>query len=376
MSTPLKIVADQQITQAKEAFAPFGDLQLFDGRKITANDLINADVLLVRSVTQVNEALLANTAVKFVGSATAGVDHVDTEYLQANNICFHYAPGSNARSVAEYVLTSLLYLAKESNFELQHKTLGIVGVGHVGSTLYELMASLGVKCLLNDPVRAEVDSTIDWVDIDQISQADIISFHVPLTEDVAYATRDMVNSGFLKKLKEDVIFINTSRGGIVRENDLLDFIAANAKAKLVLDVWQHEPLINEELLEKATIATPHIAGYSFDGKLKATCALQTILSAWSGIKCQVINADQYEQYTIDALPENDLLYHAALLACDLLFDTTQLKHSITVKESQRGQFFDNLRKTYRVRREFDQVLIKHEQHNAQLRKLGFRQLSQ
>jgi erythronate-4-phosphate dehydrogenase len=204
----LKIVADQQITLAKEVFSQFGEVELVNGRSIDQDTVQDADVLLVRSVTKVNQALLNNSKVSFVASATSGIDHIDTDYLKKSNISFSHAPGSNARSVAEYVLSSLLVLSEQQGSNLADKTIGIIGCGQVGSRVKRFMEVLGVKCLINDPPLARQiagqDPNHDFVELEEIYQADIITLHVPLIMDGEYPTHQLVNGAFLEKLKTEL----------------------------------------------------------------------------------------------------------------------------------------------------------------------------
>ena len=209
-------------------------------------------------------------------SATSGIDHIDTKYLKKNNIIFVHAPGSNARSVAEYVLSSLFAIAEYENFDISKKTVGIIGYGQVGSKVKYFLESVGTKCLLNDPPLAEQESTESYQELEQILKADIITLHVPLTTGGQYPTSQLINESFLDKLKPNVILINTSRGEVVDESALLSFKATNPDATLILDVWCNEPEININLLKQCFIGTPHIAGYSYDGKLRQLKFLQKL----------------------------------------------------------------------------------------------------
>ena len=277
MAQSLSIIADRQILLANEAFSKFGDVKLVDGRSIDQQMVKHADVLLVRSVTQVNESLLKDSKVSFVGSATSGIDHIDLEYLEKSKIYFSHAPGSNARSVAEYVLSSLLVAAEYHGFPLSDKTVGIIGCGQVGSRVKRFLQALGVRCLLNDPPLFDLTQDQSYVELDHLFEADIITLHVPLTLDGEYPSYKLVNKSFLDRLKSDVIFINTARGEVVDEIALLGFKKSNPTSSLILDVWCNEPEINTDLLRETFIATPHIAGYSYDGKLKATAKLAEAL---------------------------------------------------------------------------------------------------
>jgi erythronate-4-phosphate dehydrogenase len=353
VSQPLSIVADRQILLAEEAFSGFGEVKLVDGRTIDQTVVKNADVLLVRSVTQVDESLLKNSNISFVGSATSGIDHIDTDYLKQSNINFVHAPGSNARSVAEYVLSSLFATAEFNNFDLANKTVGIIGCGQVGSRVKRFMESLGVRCLVNDPPLAEQSASDFYVDLERVLEADIITIHVPLTTDGKYPTSKLVDKTFLDRLKPDVVLINTSRGEVVDEPDLLSFKEANPKSTLILDVWCNEPAININLLQQAFIGTPHIAGYSYDGKLKATKTLAKSLSTMtnSGMSNALLLTPETVPDIIEYNDENAIQL-AVMQTYDVRSDAIALRELITMVREDRAVYFDSLRKNYPVRREF------------------------
>jgi erythronate-4-phosphate dehydrogenase len=369
----LKIVADQQILLAKEVFSKFGELELLDGRSIDQKSVQDADVLLVRSVTKVNESLLKNSKVTFVGSATSGIDHIDTDYLEKSNITFSQALGSNARSVAEYVLSSLLITAEQQGFALTDKTVGIIGCGQVGSRVKRFMEVLGVKCLINDPPLAQQTSNHDFVELKGVFEADIISLHVPLIMDGEYPSYKLVNKDFLNKLKPDITIINSSRGEVIDEAALLAFKDANSSSSLILDVWCNEPEIDVNLLQKTFIATPHIAGYSYDGKLKATEMLFDALNKHLQLelaRLKLLNSEQ-EIMNID----DDAIQLAVLQSYDVRSDAIALASLIDVEAGKRAAYFDSLRKNYPIRREFTNRMIQttnmsHET-KQQLQQLGF-----
>lgn len=363
---PVKIIADQQIVLAQEVFSQFGEVELANGRSIKQDTVKDADVLLVRSVTKVNESLLNDARVSFVASATSGIDHIDRSYLSKSNISFSHAPGSNARSVAEYVLSSLLVLSEQQGFDLADKTIGIIGCGQVGSRVKRFMEVLGVKCLINDPplarkvgsqvarqVERQVtnqDSHHAFVELEEICQADIITLHVPLIMDGQHPTHKLVNRDFFEKLKTDVTIINTSRGEVVDESALMAFKQANSKATLILDVWCNEPDIDINLLENTFIATPHIAGYSYDAKLKATEMLFNALNTHfdASLKAPAVLNSNQEIMSIDA----DAIQLAVLQSYDVRSDAIALRGLIDMKQQDRAAYFDSLRKNYPIRREF------------------------
>ncbi|MCG8378811.1 MAG: 4-phosphoerythronate dehydrogenase [Proteobacteria bacterium] len=375
MSNSLSIVADQQILFAKEAFSTFGDVSLVDGRSIDRQTIKDSDVLLVRSVTPVNESLLKNSEIRFVGSATSGIDHVDQDYLKKSDIQFVYAPGSNARSVAEYVLSALFAVAELNDFALTDKTVGIIGHGQVGSRLSHFLNILGIKCLLNDPPLAELDSDNIYQDLEEVLTADIVTLHVPLVTDGPYPTRQLVNNEFLAKLKSDVILINTSRGEVINENTLLDFKMHNPDSTLILDVWCNEPGINRKLLKETLIATPHIAGYSLDGKLKATHMLVDSLQQFLNNNIEIPRNNLPEPAHIKLELGEGSIQCAVMQSYDIRSDAVGLRNLFTLEENERDSYFDNLRKHYPNRREFKVHTIKSQMHNMEmetkLEQLGF-----
>jgi len=372
-SQQLSIVADQQILFAEEAFSAFGDVELVDGRTIDHNTIQDADVLLVRSVTGVNESLLKDSSVKFVGSATSGIDHIDTDFLSQSNISFSHALGSNARSVAEYVLSSLLVLAEQQSFDLREKTVGIIGCGQVGSRVKRFMDALGIECLLNDPLLAK-HSPNNYVELEALQNADIITLHVPLTKDGEFPTHKLIDKTFLEKLKPEVILVNTSRGEVVDEKALLKFKQTNSAATLILDVWCNEPNIDINLVQSSFIATPHIAGYSYDGKLKATKMLFTALDEFFGSELEKPGLLESEQSEISI--DDNAIQLAVLQSYDVRSDAIALANLANIKEEQRAIYFDSLRKNYPIRHEFKNKIVhtmsmSHDV-SQQLQQLGFK----
>ncbi len=370
----LSIVADQQILFAKEAFSNVGDVQLVDGRSIDHQTLQGADVLLVRSVTKVNESLLKDSKIKFVGSATSGIDHIDTDFLKKCNISFSHALGSNARSVAEYILSSLLVTAEQQGFELADKTVGIIGCGQVGSRVKRFMDALGVKCILNDPLLAKQSSDNKYVELENVQKADIISLHVPLTIDCEFPTHKLVNKAFLDQLKSDVILLNSSRGEVIDEAALLEFKRINSSATLILDVWCNEPKIDINLLQNTFIATPHIAGYSYDGKLKATEMLFAALNDYleTGLNKPDLLCSKQSMITID----EDAIQLPVLQSYDVRSDAIALANLANIEDDKRAIYFDDLRKNYPIRREFKNKIVQtntmSHQVIQQLQQLGFK----
>src|ERR1035437_2481819 len=245
----MKIIADENIIFVEEAFSGLGDVHLYSGREITNALLKDADVLLVRSITDVNANLLEGTSIKFVGTATIGTDHIDNEYLADNGICFTDARGCNSDAVAEYVFTALLNISNEQNFTLKGKSIGVVGVGNIGSRIVRLAGALGMKVLQNDPPLKRKTGNKQFLNIKDLMGVDIITFHVPLNLQGEDRTYHLFDYDKINSLKDGAIIINASRGPVI-ENNSLDKLIGEKKFTAVLDVWENEPVINMSLLQK------------------------------------------------------------------------------------------------------------------------------
>ncbi len=368
----MKIVADQQIPHL-QAFTKFADVTAYNGSGITAEKVHDADVLLVRSVTSVNADLLAGSQVKFVATMTSGKDHIDESYLQNKNIGFTHARGSNARSVAEYILSSLIVLANQHGFKLREKTVGVIGCGEVGTCVIRMLETIGVRCLMNDPPLKDAygkktsgnDPSIvtKYCDLKTLFSADIITLHIPLTENGSYPTRKLVDADFLAQLNGDVILVNTSRGGVIDETALKNHLACHGEMKVVLDVWENEPDIDLELLTQVDISTPHIAGYSADGKIRATqmvfesmCIFFNLNAKWEATSNLPANSLEISESA--ELNDEDVVQMAILANYDVRSDSISLRRLSEVNIERRGCYFDELRKNYPTRREFPEMVIR------------------
>lgn len=358
MARPLRIVADQEIPLIARAFAGAAEVRLLDGRAINPPAIRQADALLVRSVTRVDAALLKGSVVRFVGSATSGVDHIDRAWLASAGIQFAHAPGSNARPVAEYALAGLFAMARRRGFELRDKTVGIIGCGHTGSHLARFLTALGVPCLRNDPPLARRGGGA-YVALEAICAADIVSLHVPLNDAGADKTRRLVNARFLSRLKRDVILLNTARGAVIDEAALIRFRRQNPQASLILDVWQGEPQINPALLAETAIATPHIAGYSRGAKIRAARMLLAALAEFSGHEAATTDPDPLPKHGLELArgAGPDMIAEAVTRACDVAGDGGLLGGLAGLDGRQRGEYFYRARQHYPPRREFGDYII-------------------
>ena len=370
----MKILVDENMPYAVELFSRLGEVQAVPGRPIPTEALATADALMVRSVTKVNESLLGNTPVKFVGTATAGTDHVDDNWLQQAGIGFSAAPGCNAIAVVEYVFSSLLILAQRDGFSLRDKTVGIVGVGNVGSRLNARLTAFGVRTLLCDPPRARQDNSEDFVDINQlVAKADILTFHTPLNMSGADNTFHLVDAAMLAALKPGAILINACRGEVVDNAALLDALNGEKKLTAVLDVWEPEPDLSLALLEKVAIGTAHIAGYSLEGKARGTTQVFEAYSQFIGQPQQIplsslLPAPEFGEVTLRGELSEAKLLRLAHLVYDVRRDDAPLR-----RVAGKSGEFDRLRKFYEERREWSSLRV-HCDNQATadlLNKLGF-----
>lgn len=268
----MKIIADKHIPYIKGALEHFGKVEYIAGRDFDYSNVQDADILVVRTVTPINKELLHGSSVKLVCSATIGFDHIDVDYCRNNNIAWVTAPGCNANSVKQYVTSALLRFSFDKGMPLRGKTIGVVGVGHVGRKIVEASERLGMNVLQCDPLRQQQEKdNLLFCSMETIAQqADIITFHTPLTNKGLYPTYHLADKSFFAKLKRRPLIINTARGEVVETEALKMALKKGLVSSCIIDCWENEPIIDRELLEQAFIATPHIAGYSADGKAQAS----------------------------------------------------------------------------------------------------------
>lgn len=334
----MKIVVDDKIPYIREALAELGaDVVYMRGDAIRRDDLIDADALIVRTRTRCDRELLEGTAVKFVATATIGFDHIDTIYMDEAGIRWVSCPGCNAASVAQYVESTLLLLQRDLDMPLDKQTIGIVGCGHVGSKVKAVAERLGMKILVNDPVLSEASILGEFVSLDEIAErADIITFHVPMTKTGKYATWHLADADFFGRLKRRPVIINSSRGAVVDNNALLKAMEQGLVCQAVIDTWENEPDINPILLNKVYIGTPHIAGYSADGKVNADNMV-------IGALCDFFELERPVPIVPPRLPDG-FVYDG-----DPLQLYNPLNDSIRLKANRNG--FEELRGNYPLRRE-------------------------
>ena len=350
----LNIVADENIPALQAFFGPLGSIRTLAGRSMTSADLQDADVLLVRSITAVDETLLEGTGVGFVGTATIGTDHIDLAYLERRGIPFSSAPGCNADAVVEYVLTVLYGLAAEQGFRLLDRTVGIVGVGNVGARLAQRLKMLGVRLLLNDPPRAQRGEA-GFVELDVLlDQADIICLHTPLVTSGPHPTQHLLGLDQLARLRPNALLLNAGRGAAIDGAALLAVTERRPDLTLVLDVWEGEPGIDPALVPRVRIATPHIAGYTLDGKIRGTYMLYQALCRHLDLPDANPLQDYLPQPSVCGLTLGTAAGPLELmrLLYDPWRDDRALRATLCLPDAERGLAFDRLRKEYPVRREF------------------------
>ena len=376
----MKIVADKAIPYARQFFSTLGDVTLLDSSDITPASIRNADCLVVRSVTRVDSTLLSDTRIKCVASASSGTDHVDLDYLNARAIPLFDAKGCNANAVAEYVLSCLLVLSEQYGIELEGKTVGIIGCGHVGARLRYLLQVVGIETRVYDPFIRDENNRFIFRDLDSVLSSDVITLHVPLTTSGEYPSAQMVERNFLSRLKQDVIFINTARGGVVNEQDLIGFARENQASRLVLDVWAGEPDINDELFRLATLATPHIAGYSARAKVNATHTVYEQVCKWLAVRpaadVEILFPAQNAELNLSGFKRvMEAIQTAVLAGYDVRSDCAPLREIEEVEPERRSDFFTSLRTDYLFRREFAALQVILPGNNGRLHekfsRLGF-----
>ncbi len=353
----MKIVIDDKIPYIRGAFEPVAEVLYLPGSKTNAEVVQNADAIVTRTRTICNEELLAGSSVKFIATATIGYDHIDTGYCKQAGIAWTNAPGCNSGSVEQYIASVLMVLSVQKEINLQDLCIGIVGVGNVGSKIERLCRILGMKVLLNDPPREKTEGSAAFVSIETIQkEADIISLHVPLESSGEYATWHMADESFFYNLKRKPVLINSCRGEVVKTSALKMALDNGSVSAAVCDCWENEPEIDRELLDACFIATPHIAGYSRDGKANGTkMSVQAIskylelgLDNWQPTGVELPD-DATFTLNGQGLSEFDIIAKAIFHTFDVRNDDNRLRNDVSSFEKQRGD--------YPVRREFHAFTI-------------------
>ncbi len=375
----LKIIADDKIPFLKGVMEPYAEVSYVAGSETTKELVSDADALVTRTRTKCNKNLLENSKVKMIATATIGFDHIDTNYCKDFDIEWTNAPGCNSGSVKQYIGSVLVTLSIKKNFQFKDKTIGIIGVGNVGSKVKDLAEALGMRVLLNDPPREKKENSDDFVDLAVIQrEADIITFHVPLQHTGEYNTFHLGNEEFFTACKDNVVIINSSRGEVIDNDALFDAVNNKLIGEVVLDVWEKEPNINLKLLEKAIIVTPHIAGYSVDGKANGTAMSVQAISKKFGLPLvdwypNELPEPQNPILELDCAnqSEKDIFISSILHTYNILEDDFRMREHPEDFEKQRG--------SYPMRREFGAYSI-HLKNSSQflvdsLNKIGFNTVS-
>lgn len=360
MNKKIKIIADDKIPFLKGVLEPFASIEYLNYSQITNEKLKDVDALLIRTRTKCNKELLEGTKVKFIATATIGFDHIDTKYCDEKNIKWLNAPGCNSGSVMQYFASAILSLAHKKNISLKDKTLGIIGVGNVGSKVERFAKTIGMKVLLNDPPRERVEGKDKFVSLDElISHSDIITFHVPLNKEGNDKTFHLADKNFFNKFDNQKIFINTSRGEVIDTSALKEAIEEEKISSLVLDVWENEPNIDIDLLSKTDIATPHIAGYSADGKANGTSICVNALNEffnlglekkWYPKEIPAPNNSSLIEIDCSNKPEQEIIFDVINHTYKIYDDDFRLRNSV--------QSFEKQRANYPIRREFHYYTLK------------------
>lgn len=347
MTTIPYIVADNKIPYLKGVLEPYAHIDYLSPDRIDANAVRDADILLIRTRTKCNRDLLDQSRCRYIATATIGYDHIDTNYCREKGIEWKNCPGCNAASVGQYILASLLAWSKSHRRPLHECTLGVVGVGHVGTIVVRYARLLGMRVLLNDPPREEAEGTALFTPLETVCrEADIITFHTPLTRGGEHPTFHLADNRFFDALEKSPLLINTARGEIVETEALKKALKQKQVSAAVIDCWENEPHIDKELLDQAFIATPHIAGYSADGKSTATRMIVEAVGRWIDIHIptQTITPPAPAQPLIDLTGVSIPLQKAVWDSYNPFDDDLRLRKSPETFEMQRG--------LYPLRREF------------------------
>ena len=372
----MKVVADDKIPYLKGVLEPFSDVVYLPGDRITKDDLKDAEALITRTRTKCTREILEGSSVKFIATATIGYDHIDTDWCEQNGIFWTNAPGCNSGSVYQYIASILVNLAYKHKFNFADRSLGVIGVGNVGKKIVRLGEWLGMRVLLNDPPRSRNEGFCGFISLDGIiRECDVITCHVPLITEGPDKTYHLIDENLLRKLNPTTLLINSSRGEVVDNNALKSILNQNKIAGAVLDVWENEPDINLELMNVLDIVTPHIAGYSADGKANGTTMSVQSLSKFFNLPlcgwfAEDIPEPANNQFTIDCSTKTmqEIISEAILTTFQVMEDDVRIRLSPSTFEKQRGN--------YPLRREFHAFTITLVNSNSEAKKtlsgLGFK----
>ncbi len=372
----MKIVCAASVYQGAEVFASLGDVEVLPDAAIDTDAVRDAEALVIRSKTAVTADLIRGSALTFVGTCTAGTDHMDLEALEAAGIVAVDSIGCNANSVAEYIVAALLVLRARRGWAFEGRTLGVVGVGHVGSITARYAEALGFRVLRNDPPRAEAEGADGFVDLEtMLPQCDAVTLHTPLTDDGPHPTRGLAGSTFFDRLRPGAVFLNASRGEVVDEAALRLALTTGRVGHAVLDVWDHEPKADLALVRRAELATPHIAGYSLEGRTLGTQMVYEKLCAFLGkaptAQVELPPVEEPDIEITSRLGPLDALEVAVRTAYDIVADDARFRDAVAAGGEAAAKGFNRLRKTYPPRREFRNYEVQAGRARPVLEALGF-----
>ena len=351
----IKIIADNKIPFLKGVLESFAEISYLAPSEITNEIVKEADALIIRTRTKCNAKLLDNSNIKFIATATIGFDHIDTAYCESKGISWINAPGCNSGSVQQYIASALLTIARLKKIQLDEKTIGIVGVGNVGSKVKKIAKVFGMKVLVNDPPRERIEGSDKFVSLDHIiDKSDIITFHVPLNSNGIDKTFHLADESLYRKFNHGKIIINTSRGEVLETGALRKAIENKKVTASVLDVWENEPDIELDLLKMVDVATPHIAGYSVEGKAKGTAVCVNALSEhfnlsveknWYPENLPLSNKSKEIKIECTRKSKQEVFFESVTSTYDIIQDDQRLRNSVASFEIQRAE--------YPTRREFN-----------------------
>lgn len=379
----MKIICSDNIPYAQEAFADFGEVKTLRGRSITAKDARDADALMIRSTTKVGPALLDGSRARFVATATIGTDHLDIPYLESRGIAWCSAPGCNANSVSEYIAAALLVLGSRHNIKLENRAIGVIGVGRVGTKVVAKARALGMRVILNDPPRFDREGDAAFRPLDEVlAQADFLTLHTPLEKKGKYPTVHLANESFFKRIQPGAILLNAARGPVIENEAFLAALHDKRLSHAALDTWDPEPAIRPDIFAAVDLGTPHIAGYSFDGKVNGTvmiyreyCRFLGVEPTWS--PDALLPPPIVPMVSVQAAgrSKQDVLAEIVRAVYDIEADHNALGKNLPLDDSARATHFDGLRRNYPDRREWHFTRVQAHGASPELREslsgLGF-----
>ena len=372
----MKIIVDDKIPYIQGALEPFAEVLYLTGSKTTAEVVKDADAIITRTRTICNETLLSGSSVKIIASATIGYDHIDTAYCERAGIKWTNSPGCNAKSVGQYIASAILVMAAKKEWSLAGKTIGIVGVGNVGTKVARIAEIFGMRVLLNDPPRARAEGKMGFVSLEKVlEESEIITLHVPLNIDGQDVTYHLADEHLFARMTRKPLFINSCRGEVMKTSALKEAIKNGQVSGAVIDCWEKEPDLDADLLNLVDLATPHIAGYSRDGKAKGTEMSVQAVSRFLGLgannwKPKGVEKPANTDILIDGTNKStqQILTEAVLATYDIREDDARLRASVGTFEKQRGD--------YPVRREFPAYTVAGKFNDTKvidkLKRLGFK----